>query len=262
MRTYQYCLNPELLTGAGTPNLRFAFTSCYYPLGREGKCAIFSLQRKPWGWQGVYLVRAGPGFTKCYHRPSLWNFWLVITLPSPTSSHWDLQTSAFSRQVHWNGATLGETAKSQGSSCSVPCPHHLAASLGQRCDDRAWSQPFWKLLGWWEFLRAPGEEVRSWWGHPIHTRKGNCWQLVSARRKVFPASRLYVTRKSTLNISPSPKLVVFFFFPFWPWVPGKTRFVPSWLCASPGWPCPRPWRWQVIHCLSLVPADSRLAVFL
>ena len=39
MRAYQYCLNPELLTGAGTPNLRFAFTSCYAML-----CYAKSLQ--------------------------------------------------------------------------------------------------------------------------------------------------------------------------------------------------------------------------
>ena len=52
MRTYQYCLNPELLTGAGTPNLRFAFTSCYYPLGRGRKMCHFLSAEKALGLAG------------------------------------------------------------------------------------------------------------------------------------------------------------------------------------------------------------------
>ena len=59
-----------------------------------------------------------------------------------------------------------------------------------------------------------------------------------------------------------PCFLFFSFLPFWPWMPGKKCFVPSWLFASPGWPCPRPWRLQVTHRLSLAPEDTRLTVFL
>ena len=129
---------------------------------------------------------------------------------------------------------------------------------------------------WWQSLQPALLEASglmrnpqgSWRGSEVmvrssyDTRKGNCWQLMSVRRKVFPASRLPVARKSTLNISPPPNLAFFSFLPFWPWMPGKKCFVPSWLFASPGWPCPRPWRLQVTHRLSLAPEDTRLTVFL
>ena len=46
MWAYQYCLNPKLLTGAGTRNPRFPLTSCYHLLGRGRKmCHILSAEK-------------------------------------------------------------------------------------------------------------------------------------------------------------------------------------------------------------------------
>lgn len=61
MWAYQYCLNPELLTGAGTRNLRFPFTSCYHLLGRGRKmCHILSAEKTRAGrvytWPGQDLA--------------------------------------------------------------------------------------------------------------------------------------------------------------------------------------------------------------